>query len=106
MNFSNVSSRKPDNNSISLVGLVWRNKHVDAACFGLGKRLREICHLISRHLSAVGVWKVTVSNERSQLPELRFDPHSSVGLRWFPDFNAGRLRIIAQDGSVRENKNA
>src|SRR6266478_198490 len=69
MDLRDVSSRKPDNNGVSLLGLVWRNKDIRTSGFGLGKRLREIHHLISRHLSAVGVWKVTVSNERSQLPE-------------------------------------
>src|SRR5260370_15420081 len=69
MDLRDVSSRKPDNNSISLPGLVWRNKHIRTGGLGLGKRLREIRHLISRHLPAVGVRKVSVSNESSQLPE-------------------------------------
>ena len=69
MDLRDVSSRKPDNNGISFVGFVQRDEDIHASRFGLGKRLREIRNLISRDLSAVGVWKVTVSNERSQLPE-------------------------------------
>src|SRR5882672_5477611 len=58
-----VSSRKPDNNGASLVGLVRRDKDIRTSRFGVGNRLREIAHFISRHLLAVGIWKVTVSNE-------------------------------------------
>src|SRR5216683_3825987 len=65
MDLRDVSSRKPDNNSISLPGPVWRNKHIRTGGLGLGKRLREIRHLISRHLPAVGVRKVSVRDRKS-----------------------------------------
>src|SRR6266853_836169 len=70
VDLSDVSSRKPDNNGISLVGLVRRDKDMHTSRLGLGKRLREIRHFISGHLAPVGIWKVAVSNERSQLSKL------------------------------------
>src|SRR5258705_1131005 len=106
MDLRDVSSRKTDNNRISLVGLVWRNKDIRTSRFGLCKRLCEIRHLISRHLPAVGVWKVTVSNERSQLPELRFNPHSSVGFCRSSDFNPWGSRFIRDNTSVTEGNKA
>src|SRR5439155_27224042 len=70
MDLGDGSSRKPDNNGISFVGLVRRNKDIHTSRLCLGKRLRETRHFISRHLPPVRIRKVTVSNERSQLTEL------------------------------------
>src|SRR5882672_5101564 len=106
MDLCDVFSRKPDNNGISLAGLVQRNKDIHTSRFGLGKRFREIHHLISRHLPPVGVWKVTVSNESGQLPELRFDPHSAVGFRRSSDFNAWGPSFIRHNPSVGKSKEA
>src|SRR6266852_8306058 len=66
VDFRDVSSRELHDNGFSFVGLVRRYEHVDAACFSLSERVGQIRHLISGHLSAVRIRKVTVGNERGE----------------------------------------
>src|SRR5215469_11523468 len=67
MDFGDVASRKLNDNSVSLVGLIWTYEHGDAACLCLRERVRQIRYLISRHLPAVRIRKVTIGNQRGQL---------------------------------------
>src|ERR1700751_4180297 len=106
MDLSDVSPWKSDNNGISSVGFVKRHEDLRASRFGLSERVCQIRHLISRHLVSVGIRKVTVRNERSQLAELRFDPHSPVGFPRPSDFNAWCSRFIRHNAAVRESKEA
>ena len=68
VDFRDVSSRELYENGFSFVGLIRGNEHVDATGFCLTERVRQICHLISGHFSAVWIGKVTVGNERGQFP--------------------------------------
>src|SRR5882672_2881444 len=96
VDFRDVSPRELHDNGFSLVGLIRRYEDVDAACFCLSERVRQIRHLISGRLPAVRIRNMTVGNERGQLPELRFDPHSPIGLRGPSDFDA-RCAVFIRD---------
>src|SRR5438093_12191840 len=63
VDFRDVSSGELNDNGFSFVGLIRKYEHVDAACFGLSERVRQIRHFISGHLSAVWIRKVTVGNQ-------------------------------------------
>src|ERR1700722_7761221 len=47
VDFRDVSPGELHDNAFSFVGLIRRYQHVDAACFGLSERVRQIRHLIS-----------------------------------------------------------
>src|SRR6266478_3402398 len=106
VDFRDVSPRELHNNGFPLVGLIRRYEHVDTACFGLSERVRQIRHLISGRLPAVRIRKVTVGNQRGQLPELRFDPHSPIGLCRSSDFDAWSTLFIRDDTSVGKHDKA
>src|SRR6266478_109487 len=106
VDFRDVSPRELHDSGFSLVGLIRRYEHVDAACFGLSERVRQIRHFISGRLPAVRIRKVTVGNHRGQLAELRFDPHSPIGFCGSSDFDTGCARFIRDDTPVRKRDKA
>src|SRR5260370_22881088 len=97
VDFRDVSPRELHDSGFPLVGLIRRYEHVDAACFGLSERVRQIRHFISGRLPAVRIRKVTVGNHRGQLAELRFDPQSPIGLRGSSEFDPRCARVITDD---------
>src|SRR6266850_2422446 len=104
VDFRDVSSRELHDNGFSFVGLIRRYENVDAACFCLSERVRQIRHLISGRLPAVRIGKVTIGNQRGQLAELRFDPQSPIGLRRSSDFDARCALFIRDDTPVRKRE--
>src|SRR5882762_1386129 len=106
VDFRDVSSGELHDCGFSLVGLIRGHEDVDAARFCLSERIRQIRHFITGHFPAVRIRKVTVGNERGQLPELRFDPYSPISFRRPSDFDARCARFIRDDPPLGEGNKA
>src|SRR5258708_37089644 len=106
VDFRDVSSGELHDRGFSLVGLIRGYEDVDAAGFCLSERVRQIRHFVTGHFPAVRIRKVTVGNERGQLPELRFDPYSPIAFRWLSDFGARCARFIRDETPVGKREKA
>ena len=91
-----ISAMYPPGNlttaACALAGLVGRNKDLHASRFGLGKRSREIRHLVSDHLLPVWIRKMAIRYEKRQLAEVGLDPDSPIGFTRPSDLNTGSVR--------------
>src|SRR5262245_44778441 len=106
MDLGDVSSWKLHDDRIPLRSRVQRDKDIHSSRFCLRERFREVRHFISGHFPAIGIRKVTVSNESSQLSELGFDLQPPVRLTRLPDFDARCVWIIRNNTPMRKGKKA
>ena len=102
MDLRDIAARELNQGLIPLIGRVGSDQNLDPGSSGLGEGIREVRDLISGYLPTVGIWKMAIGHQHGHFAEIRLDPNPPISVRWSPDLDAGRMRVIGDNFAVRK----
>src|SRR5260370_13586555 len=106
VDLGDISPWKFNEGGGSLIRRIGAGQSRDSGFLAVGERIRDVANLVSCHLPAIGIRKMTVRHEDGHDAEGRFNTNPAIRIRRPPDLHTWCARNIGDYLAVRERKKA